>query len=63
MRLAGHVAHIGEMRNAYKSLVIKSEWKRLFGRPRCGWENNIKVSVEELGWEVVSWIHLTQDRY
>jgi hypothetical protein len=29
MRWAGHVAHMGEMRNAYKVLVGKLEGKRL----------------------------------
>jgi hypothetical protein len=28
-----------EMRNAYKYLIGKSEWKRLLGRPRRRWEN------------------------
>jgi hypothetical protein len=30
----GHVACIGEIRNAYKSMLGKPEGKRLFGRPR-----------------------------
>jgi hypothetical protein len=30
---AGHVAHLGEVRNAYKILVIKPEGKRPLGRP------------------------------
>lgn len=25
------------------------------------WEDNIKISQEESGWERVNWIHLTQD--
>jgi hypothetical protein len=28
MRWVGHVAYMGEMRNAYKILVRKPEWKR-----------------------------------
>jgi len=28
------------------------------GRPRCGWEDNIKVDLLEVGWEDVDWIHL-----
>jgi hypothetical protein len=35
MRLAGHVARMGEKRNAYKLLVGKPEGKRPLGRPRC----------------------------
>jgi hypothetical protein len=34
MRLAGHVARIGEKRNAYRLLVGKPEGKRPLGRPR-----------------------------
>jgi hypothetical protein len=33
MRLAGHVALMGKMRNAYKVLVGKAEGKRQLGRP------------------------------
>jgi hypothetical protein len=28
LKWAGHVAYMGEMRNAYKSSVGKPEWKR-----------------------------------
>jgi hypothetical protein len=34
MRWAGHVARIGEKRNAYRILMGKPEGKRLRGRPR-----------------------------
>jgi hypothetical protein len=43
MRWAGHVACIGEMRNAYKILVGRPEGKRLLGRLRSRWEDNITV--------------------
>jgi hypothetical protein len=36
MRCAGHVARMGEMRNAYSILVGKPEGKIPFGRPRYG---------------------------
>jgi hypothetical protein len=35
---AGHVAHMGEMRNAYKILVGGPEKKRPLVRPRYRWE-------------------------
>jgi hypothetical protein len=35
MRWAGHVAQMGEKRNAYRILVAKPEVKRPLGRPRC----------------------------
>jgi hypothetical protein len=48
-----HVACMGEMRNAYKILVRKSEGKRPFGRPRPRWEDNIRMDLTEIWWEVV----------
>jgi hypothetical protein len=35
MRWAGHVARMGDKRNAYRLLVGKPEVKRPLGRPRC----------------------------
>jgi hypothetical protein len=61
MRWAGHVAHMGEMRNAYKILVVKPEGNRLLGRPRCRCEENIKMDLVEIGWEGVDWIQLNVD--
>jgi hypothetical protein len=58
MRWAGHVARMGEKRNAYRLLVGKPEGKRPLGRPRLRWINNMKV-----GLNVVDWIGLAQDRY
>jgi hypothetical protein len=40
-RWARHVARMGEMRNAYKILVGKSERKRPIGRYRPRWQDNI----------------------
>jgi hypothetical protein len=42
--------------------VEKLEGKRPLGRPRLLWEQNIKVYLEEVGWENVDWINLSQDR-
>ena len=39
----------------------KPEGKRPIGRPRCRWEDNIKISLQKTGHEDVNWIHLTQD--
>jgi hypothetical protein len=38
MRWTGHVAHVGEKRNAYRILVRKPERKRPLKRPRHRWE-------------------------
>jgi hypothetical protein len=43
-------------------LVGKPEEKRPFGRPRCKWEDNIRIDLVEIGCEFLDWIHLAQDR-
>jgi hypothetical protein len=45
-----------------ETLVGKPEEKRPFGRARCRWENNIRMDLQEIGWEGVDWMHLAQDR-
>jgi hypothetical protein len=44
-------------------LVGKPEGKRLLGRLRSRWIDNIKVDVLDIGLSVVDWIGLDQDRY
>jgi hypothetical protein len=61
MRWAGHVARIGEKRNAYRLLVGKQEGKRPLGRPRRRWVDNIMIDPGEVGWGYVNSIGLTQD--
>jgi hypothetical protein len=46
MRWAGHVARIGEKRNAYRLLVGKPEGKRPLGRPKHRWVYNIRMNNE-----------------
>jgi len=48
MGLAGHVARMGENRNAYTDLVGKPDGKRPLGRPRRRWEGNIKIDLQEM---------------
>jgi hypothetical protein len=56
MRWAGHVARMGEKRNAYRILVGEPEGKRPLGRPRCSWVDNIKMDLGEIGWDGMDWI-------
>jgi hypothetical protein len=37
----------GDMRNAYKIFVGEFEGRRLLGRPRRKWEDNIKLGLRE----------------
>jgi hypothetical protein len=62
MRCAGHIARMGETRNAYRILVGKPEGKRPLGRPRREWVDNIKIAIEGIGWDGMDWISLAQDR-
>jgi hypothetical protein len=61
MRWAGHVARMGEKRNAYRILAGTSEGKRPLRRPRRRWVD-IRMDLGEVGWGDVDWIGLTQDR-
>ena len=46
----------------YRVLVGKPEEKRPLGRPRCRWEDNIKMALQEVGCGSMDWIELAQDR-
>jgi hypothetical protein len=62
MRWAGHVARVGEGRGVYRVLLGKPEVKRLLGRPRRRWEDNIRMDLQEVGCGCVDGIGLAQDR-
>jgi hypothetical protein len=62
MRWAEHVAHMGEERKVYRVLVEKPEGKRPLGRPRCRWEDGIRMDLREIGWGSIEWIQVAQDR-
>jgi hypothetical protein len=62
MRWAQHAARMGQMRNAYRILVGKTERRRPLGRPRRTWLDNIKMDFREIGWDGMDWIDLAQDR-
>jgi hypothetical protein len=42
--VGGYVPRMGKMRNAYKSIDIKSNVKRLLTRAKRRWEDSIKIS-------------------
>jgi hypothetical protein len=62
MRMAGHVARMGEKRNAYRLLMGKPKGKRPLGRPRRRWVDNIMMDLGEVGWVDVDWIGVAQNR-
>ena len=63
MRWAGHVARKGGWEEVNARLWWgKPEWKRGLGGPIRRWEDNIKVDLKEMCWEVVDWIDLAHDK-
>jgi hypothetical protein len=53
MRLVGHVARIGGEEES-----VKPEGKRLLGRPRHRWMDNMRMDLGEVGWGALDWIDL-----
>jgi hypothetical protein len=51
MRWAGHVAGMGEMRNAYSILIGGPEGKIPLARHKYRW-TDIIMDLREIGWEV-----------
>jgi hypothetical protein len=46
----------------YRVLVGKPEGKKTLGRPRRGWEDNIRMDLQEVRCGGIDWIGLAQDR-
>jgi hypothetical protein len=53
---------MGEIRNAYKTLVLNLERKKPLGRSRRRCEDNIKIDLTKTGLEDVFWIHVDEVR-
>jgi hypothetical protein len=62
MRWVRHVARVGEGRGVYRVLVGKPDDERSLGRPRCRWEDDIKLDLREIGIDGADWIQMAQDR-
>jgi hypothetical protein len=46
----GRARHVAGMREKYGL----NKNKRLIGKHRCRWEDNIKMDLKETGWEAVN---------
>jgi hypothetical protein len=46
----------------YTFLVGKPEGKKILGRPRHRWEDNVRLDLQEVGCGCEEWIGLAQDR-
>jgi hypothetical protein len=53
IKLEAYVACIGEVRNAYETLVRRLQRKRQLARPMHRWEVNIKLDFKEIEYEGV----------
>ena len=62
LRWAGHVVRMEEGRSAFKILTGKPTGKRPLGRPRCRWEDNIRMDIEGIGINAGNWVDSAQDR-
>jgi hypothetical protein len=58
MRWTGHVARIGEKRNAYRLLVGKPEGKRPLGKRRRRWVDNILERWDGVMWIGLVWLRI-----
>jgi hypothetical protein len=45
----------------YNIFVAKSEGNRPLGRPRCRWEDNMKMVLREIRFESTDWNHVAHD--
>jgi len=60
--MGGACSACGEEERCIQVLVWKPEVKRLLGRPRRRWEDNIKMDLQEVGCGSMDWIDVAQDR-
>jgi hypothetical protein len=58
MRLAGHVARVGERRGIYRVLVGKPEGNTRLRKSRRRWEDIIMMEFQELEFGDMDWIEL-----
>jgi hypothetical protein len=57
--MGGACSAYGGGGDVYRVLVGNPEGKRPLGRPRCRWEDNIKVDLQEVGvWTGLSWLRI-----
>ena len=58
LRWAGHVARMEEGRRAFTILTGTPAGKRPLGRPRHGWEYNIRMDLKKMGINMRNWLRI-----
>jgi hypothetical protein len=53
---------MADRRGLFRVLVWKREGKKRLGRPRCRWEDNNKIDLQEVGCGGMDLIEVPQDR-
>jgi hypothetical protein len=53
---------MGEMTSPHMISVSKPEGKRLRGRPKHVWKDNITMDLKEVEYEHADWVHTVQDK-
>jgi len=53
---------MGDRRSVYRVLVERLDEKRLLGRLKHRWEDNIKIDLQVAGWGGMDLIALAQNR-
>jgi len=53
---------MGERRAVYRVFVGKPEGKRPLEKPRCRWEDNIKMDLQKVVCGGMDWNELAQER-
>ena len=56
LRRAGHVAGMEGGRSPFKILTGTPAGKRSLGRPRCRWEDNIRMDLKEIVISTMNWV-------
>jgi hypothetical protein len=57
--MGGACSADGEGRGVYRVLVEKPKGKRPLRRPRCRWDDNIKMDPQEVGvWTGLGWLRI-----
>ena len=56
-----HVFRMEEGRSSFNILIGTPAGKRLLGRPRLRWEDNIRMHLKEIGINM-NWVDSAQDR-
>ena len=50
----------GGRQKCFRNLTGKPTGRRLLGRPRIRWEDNIRMGLEEIGTNAGNWVDLAQ---